>query len=165
MAGSLLGCGRCAGDGRESIEIRRNIFLSTIFARSSTVSDALSQLNVICIFEIKLFRYFCNGVLHHVLGINLIVGGLCMANVKRFMLTLLLGALVWMVPAAAQGGSNLLVETVRVRIKDAKPGEDYVVNTMDAFGNPKPVTYVIECFPIGSDRSVSWLRVKESSLN
>lgn len=88
-----------------------------------------------------------------------------MANVKRFMLTLLLGALVWMVPAAAQGGSNLLVETVRVRIKDAKPGEDYVVNTMDAFGNPKPVTYVIECFPIGSDRSVSWLRVKESSLN
>ena len=165
MAGSLLGCGRCAGDGRESIEIRRNIFLSTIFARSSTVSDALSQLNVICIFEIKLFRYFCNGVLHHVLGINLIVGGLCMANVKRFMLTLLLGALAWMVPAAAQGGSNLLVETVRVRIKDAKPGEDYVVNTMDAFGNPKPVTYVIECFPIGSDRSVSWLRVKESSLN
>ena len=129
------------------------------------VSDALSQLNVICIFEIKLFRYICNSVLHHVLGINLIVGGFCMANVKRFMLTLLLGALAWMVPSAAQVAPNLLVETVRVRIKDAKPGGDYVVNTMDAFGNPKPVTYVIECFPVGSDRSVSWLRVNRESLN
>ena len=128
------------------------------------VSDALSQLNVICIFEIKLFRYICNSVLHHVLGINLIVGGFCMANVKRFMLTLLLGALAWMVPSAAQVAPNLLVETVRVRIKDAKPGSDYVVNTMDAFGNRKPVTYVIECFPVGSDRSVSWLRVDKTSL-
>ncbi|MBB1541166.1 MAG: carboxypeptidase regulatory-like domain-containing protein, partial [Bacteroidia bacterium] len=88
-----------------------------------------------------------------------------MANVKRFMLTLLLGALVWMVPSAAQVAPNLLVETVRVRIKDAKPGGDYVVNTMDAFGNRKPVTYVIECFPVGSDRSVSWLRVDQTSLN
>ena len=87
-----------------------------------------------------------------------------MANVKRFMLTLLLGALVWMVPSAAQVAPNLLVETVRVRIKDAKPGGDYVVNTMDAFGNRKPVTYVIECFPVGSDRSVSWLRVAKESL-
>ncbi len=88
-----------------------------------------------------------------------------MANVKRFMLTLLLGALAWMVPSAAQVAPNLLVETVRVRIKDAKPGSDYVVNTMDAFGNRKPVTYVIECFPVGSDRSVSWLRVDRNSLN
>ena len=88
-----------------------------------------------------------------------------MANVKRFMLTLLLGALAWMVPSAAQVAPNLLVETVRVRIKDAKPGSDYVVNTMDAFGKPKPVTYVIECFPMGSDRSVSWLRVNKESLN
>ena len=87
-----------------------------------------------------------------------------MANVKRFMLTLLLGALAWMVPSAAQVAPNLLVETVRVRIKDAKPGGDYVVNTMDAFGNRKPVTYVIECFPVGSDRSVSWLRVAKESL-
>lgn len=87
-----------------------------------------------------------------------------MANVKRFMLTLLLGALAWMVPSAAQVAPNLLVETVRVRIKDAKPGGDYVVNTMDAFGNRKPVTYVIECFPVGSDRSVSWLRVDKTSL-
>ena len=88
-----------------------------------------------------------------------------MANMKRFMLTLLLGALVWMVPSAAQVAPNLLVEMVRVRIKDAKPGGDYVVNTMDAFGNRKPVTYVIECFPVGSDRSVSWLRIDKTSLN
>ena len=81
------------------------------------------------------------------------------------MLILLLGALAWTVPSAAQRESRLLVETVRVRIKDAKPGSDYVVNTMDAFGNPKPVTYVIECFPVGSDRSVSWLRVNRESLN
>ncbi len=87
-----------------------------------------------------------------------------MANVKRFMLILLLGALAWTVPSAAQRESRLLVETVRVRIKDAKPGGDYVVNTMDALGNPKPVTYVIECFPVGSDRSVSWLRVNRESL-
>ena len=87
-----------------------------------------------------------------------------MASIKRFMLALLLGALAWVWPSAAQGAPNLLVETVRVRIKDAKPGEDYVVNTMDAFGNPKPVTYVIECYPVGSDRSVSWLRVDRESL-
>ena len=154
----------CAAGG-EVLKSDAIFFLSTIFARSSMVSDALSQLNVICIFEIKLFRYICNSVLHHVLGINLIVGGFCMANVKRFILTLLLGALAWMVPSAAQVAPNLLVETVRVRIKDAKPGSDYVVNTMDAFGNRKPVTYVIECFPVGSDRSVSWLRVNEESLN
>ena len=158
------GAGDARAAGREVLKSDAIFFLSTIFARSSMVSDALSQLNVICIFEIKLFRYFCNGVLHHVLGINLIVGGFCMANVKRFMLTLLLGALVWMVPSAAQAAPNLLVETVRVRIKDAKPGGDYVVNTMDAFGNRKPVTYVIECFPVGSDRSVSWLRVDKTSL-
>ena len=87
-----------------------------------------------------------------------------MASIKRFMLALLLGALAWVWPSAAQGAPNLLVETVRVRIKDAKPGEDYVVNTMDAFGNRKPVTYVIECYPVGSDRSVSWLRVDRESL-
>ena len=150
--------------GGEVLKSDAIFFLSTIFAHSSMVSDALSQFNVICIFEIKLFRYICNSVLHHVLGINLIVGGFCMANVKRFMLTLLLGALAWMVPSAAQVAPNLLVETVRVRIKDAKPGGDYVVNTMDAFGNRKPVTYVIECFPVGSDRSVSWLRVDKTSL-
>ena len=159
------GAGDARAAGGEVLKSDAIFFLSTIFARSSMVSDALSQLNVICIFEIKLFRYFCNGVLHHVLGINLIVGGFCMANVKRFMLTLLLGALAWMVPSAAQVAPNLLVETVRVRIKDAKPGSDYVVNTMDAFGNRKPVTYVIECFPVGSDRSVSWLRVDRNSLN
>ena len=159
------GAGDACAAGGEVLKSDAIFFLSTISARSSMVSDALSQLNVICIFEIKLFRYFCNGVLHHVLGINLIVGGFCMANVKRFMLTLLLGALVWMVPSAAQVAPNLLVETVRVRIKDAKPGGDYVVNTMDAFGNRKPVTYVIECFPVGSDRSVSWLRVDQTSLN
>ena len=158
------GAGDACAAGGEVLKSDAIFFLSTISARSSMVSDALSQLNVICIFEIKLFRYFCNGVLHHVLGINLIVGGFCMANVKRFMLTLLLGALAWMVPSAAQVAPNLLVETVRVRIKDAKPGGDYVVNTMDAFGNPKPVTYVIECFPVGSDRSVSWLRVDKTSL-
>ena len=158
------GAGDACAAGGEVLKSDAIFFLSTIFARSSMVSDALSQFNVICIFEIKLFRYFCNGVLHHVLGINLIVGGFCMANVKRFMLTLLLGALAWMVPSAAQAAPNLLVETVRVRIKDAKPGSDYVVNTMDAFGNRKPVTYVIECFPVGSDRSVSWLRVDKTSL-
>ena len=157
-----MGDARAAGG--EVLKSDAIFFLSTIFVRSSTVSDALSQFSVIRIFEIKLFCYTCSSVLQQVLGVNLIVGGFCMANVKRFMLILLLGALAWTVPSAAQVASNLLVETVRVRIKDAKPGGDYVVNTMDALGNPKPVTYVIECFPVGSDRSVSWLRVNRESL-
>ena len=64
------GAGDACAAGGEVLKSDAIFFLSTIFARSSMVSDALSQFNVICIFEIKLFRYICSSVLQHVLGVD-----------------------------------------------------------------------------------------------
>ena len=79
------------------------------------------------------------------------------------MLTLLLGLLAWTVPLAAQVQAPL-VKSVRVSIKGNEPGKLYTTQTMNEKGEKLPVTFVIECYPAGSWKTVSGIRLEEGVL-
>ena len=82
---------------------------------------------------------------------------------RLLLLTLLLGLLAWTVPLAAQVQAPL-VKSVRVSIKGNEPGKLYTTQTMDEKGEKLPVTFVIECYPAGSWKTVSGIRLEYGVL-
>ena len=82
---------------------------------------------------------------------------------RLLLLTLLLGLLAWTVPLAAQVQAPL-VKSVRVSIKGNEPGKLYTTQTMNEKGEKLPVTFVIECYPAGSWKTVSGIRLEEGIL-
>ena len=82
---------------------------------------------------------------------------------RLLLLTLLLGLLAWTVPLAAQVQAPLVKE-VRVSIKGNEPGKLYTTQTMNEKGERLPVTFVIECYPAGSWKTVSGIRFEEGIL-